>query len=265
MDKFFSGNEIYGDNFDQAQIDAWFADEQEGYANLGAAEHGTESDYGYHALNRRLGFRYLPAGTIDSALGLGSAYGLEFLPIADRLQSITILEPSSQLRGTQLRNVPLNYVDPLPSGDIPFADDSFQLVLSLGVLHHIPNVSHVVSEIGRILAPRGHALIREPVTSMGDWRKARLGLTARERGIPRALLEDAIKSASMDIVQATPCMFPTTRRLARYGWGFGSARGVRVDAALSALTKWNNRYHATAKWHKLRPNSVFYVTEKTSA
>ncbi len=40
-------------------------------------------------------------------------------------------------------------------GDKPFESESFDLITSFGVLHHIPNVTHVINECGRVLADNG--------------------------------------------------------------------------------------------------------------
>lgn len=42
---------------------------------------------------------------------------------------------------------------------LPFADGSFDLVWSWGVLHHTPNTEQAVSEVARVLRPRGEARI----------------------------------------------------------------------------------------------------------
>ena len=36
MDQYLSGKLLYGDDFTLEQINAWYEDEKEGYANLGA-------------------------------------------------------------------------------------------------------------------------------------------------------------------------------------------------------------------------------------
>jgi hypothetical protein len=54
------GQAIYGDDFQQDEIDAWFYDEAEGYANLGAKNLDTY-EYPYHAMNRIYGFNLIPS------------------------------------------------------------------------------------------------------------------------------------------------------------------------------------------------------------
>ena len=157
-------------------------------ADLGSGAQGESGYvYGYHALNIRHGFRHLPARRrFSHVLGVGSAYGAEFQPIIDRLDTVTILEPSDQLTGRAIGGrISPAYVKPNPSGMMPFDDGCFDLTVSMSVLHHIPNVSRVVAEMSRVTKRDGYTLIREPIVSMGDWRYQRKpGVTKRERGIP---------------------------------------------------------------------------------
>jgi SAM-dependent methyltransferase len=258
LNGYFSGQKLYGDDFDAPAIESWYADEKEGYAELADQDGVSADSYGYHALNRRHLFRHLPQQRLGAALGLGAAYGGEFLPILDRLDSITILEPSTVLRSDKIGDVPISYADPAPSGAMPFDAASFDVVTSLGVLHHIPNVSHVVSEMARVLVPGGVALIREPVHSMGDWSKPRAGLTKRERGIPPRILLDTLAGSGLRVVTRTWCDSPTMGRVTSPD----SARGVLADEAVSLLFAWNFRYHATSKWQKIRPRSMAIVARR---
>lgn len=255
---YFSGQLLYGDDFTAAEITQWYADESEGYAGLGDRSGETYEHYTYHAMNKRHMFRHLPAGTLGNALGIGAAYGSEFIPVLDRLESVTILEPSPELRSDHLNGFPLSYVSPRPNGDMPFVDASFDLVTSFGTLHHIPNVSHVVAEAGRVTRPGGYLLVREPVLSMGDWRKPRHGLTKRERGIPRKVMLDILDRAGFDTVRVTWCASPVLNRIVRPGDNWG----VLIDEAVSRALAWNYRYHAVAKWQKLRPASIAVVARR---
>lgn len=43
--------------------------------------------------------------------------------------------------------------------DLPFADDSFEMVFSHGVLHHVPDIKQAQNEIHRVLSPGGELVI----------------------------------------------------------------------------------------------------------
>lgn len=43
--------------------------------------------------------------------------------------------------------------------DLPFADDTFDMVFSHGVLHHVPNIKQAQSEIHRVLRPGGELIV----------------------------------------------------------------------------------------------------------
>lgn len=264
--RYFSGRELYGDDFSQAEIDEWFESEREGYADLGTgAGHGGGDTYEYHGLNQWHGFRHLPKGRFGHALGVGSAYGQEFEPIASKIDRLTILEPSDQLVGSGFGHLVPEYVKPDPSGTMAFEDGTFDLVVCFGTLHHIPNVTHVVSEIGRVTKPGGFALIREPIVSMGDWRKYRgPGTTQRERGIPLGIMRDAIRDAGLTIRHTGYSGFPLTVRVGmRLGIeAFNRMPTVIADAAMARATLPMYSYHTNSKIRKFRPTQAFFVAQR---
>lgn len=257
---YFAGEKLYGDDFSLPQIRAWYEDEEEGYANLGAKDADTYT-YVYHALNALYGFQHLPQGSFAHALGFGSAYGDEFIPIADRIERVTILDPSEAFARDAVHGIPARYVKPAVDGTLPFPDQTFDLITCLGVLHHIPNVTHVAQELYRCLRPGGFALVREPVISMGDWRQPRPGLTRRERGIPLALFRALLDEAGFRVVKESLCLFPVLPKL----WqttgraAYNSRLATRIDAVLSRVLAWNLQYHATSLLKKFRPTNVYYV------
>ncbi len=54
LTEYFAGTKLYGDDFSLGEIEAWFKDEAEGYADLGAKNRSTYR-YAYTELNNRHG------------------------------------------------------------------------------------------------------------------------------------------------------------------------------------------------------------------
>ncbi|MGE0803769.1 MAG: class I SAM-dependent methyltransferase [Lautropia sp.] len=263
LDRYFAGQALYGDDFDGARIAAWYEDEREGYADLGARNAQTYR-YAAHELNRRHVFRHLPPRRFANVLGVGSAYGDEFVPIADRIDALTIVDPSAAFARPTVHGIPARYVKPEPSGNLPFDSATFDLITCFGVLHHIPNVSKSVNEMARVLRPGGRLALREPIVSMGDWRTPRPGLTRRERGIPLHILRSIVSAAGLTVRHQSVCTFPLTvavyARLRRDL--FNSPLGTRLDDWLSRAFRWNGHYHATSAWQRIRPAVGVLILEK---
>lgn len=264
IDAYLSGEALYGDDFDSSQVDQWHAEEREGYAELGANDK-LRYKYAYHAWNELHAFRHLPPDrTFKNVLGFGAAYGDEFLPIASRIEAITIVDPSAAFKQEAVCGIPARYVAPESDGRLALADGAFDLITAIGVLHHIPNVSSVVRELTRTLGRDGHLIIREPIVSMGDWRKPRPHLTRHERGIPLEILKSIVRSNGLDIVRITLCGFrPVQRAFAVFRDDPCNSRlAVSIDAAACRLLSWNVHYHARSFFQKLRPTSAFLVARK---
>lgn len=47
---------------------------------------------------------------------------------------------------------------------LPFADGTFDIVLCMEVIEHVPNQKHLMSEIARVLTPGGRAIVTTPNT-----------------------------------------------------------------------------------------------------
>lgn len=264
--RYTSGESLWGNDFDLESIVRWYADEEEGYAELIGAERA-EYHYEFHALNRIHGYDRIEIGTSLRVLGFGSAYGHELLPIENRIRHATVIDPSAVFTKNTVLTVPHIYVKPEVTGKLPFLDDEFDLITCFGALHHVPNVEFVLSEMCRCLRARGHLLVREPCVSLGDWRRPRQGLTLRERGIPVSFMRRVIREHGLITISENPCWVPPVVALGR-SLGiepFDSAWLTRLDALVANLTVWRARYHPRNKLDKIAPTSVFYCLRKDAA
>jgi SAM-dependent methyltransferase len=107
---------------------------------------------------------------------------LHLAPEAALYPWIASLQPASYIRG-----------DLFPSGEgierldlqaLPFADDTFDIVIANHVLEHVDSLDRATSEIARVLAPRGWAVLQTPWSAV-------LSTTIDDPGIadPAARLE----------------------------------------------------------------------------
>lgn len=263
----FSGKKLYGDDFTLEQIERWYKEETEGYADLGNKDL-SEYSYQYHALNRIHGFSHLPKKLrFRNVLGFGAAWGHEFEPIIDKIDQLTIIEPSAFLRSEQIGTVKPVYVKPRIDGKLEFEDNSFDLVSCLGAIHHVPNVSFVFSEFIRVLKPGGILLLREPINSMGDWTRTRPGLTRNERGIPLSHFQNFFGKQDVDIISRSHHftmayqmnqLFRKILKKPLLTYGLY----IRFDRFLSFLLQGNVNYHAVRKIQRIAPSSIYYVVRK---
>jgi len=267
MNEYLDGNKLIGDDYDQEQINKWFEDEKEGYANLGS---GSNKDYKYeyHNINKYNGFRFIKGDSkFENVLGIGAAYGYEFEPVANRIINLHILEPSDQLVSDKIFGLKPTYKKPSISGDIDYPSSYFDLITCFGTLHHIPNVTHVMRELHRILKPGGVILIREPINSMGDWNNKRNGLTKRERGIPVEIFDKIIRELNFNVISKKYCFCMTffiQRLIGRFLKSSVHTYGfyVKLDSILSSVLSFRIKYHPVSMIERIAPSNVFYVLKK---
>jgi len=263
MSCYFSGEKLYGDDFSKEQLAKWYDEEAEGYSGL-VNQSPTDYSYVYHALNEMHGYRYenLPQGC--SALGVGTAYCEEFLPIISKLAHITALDPSEHFATKELKGIPVSHVRPSIEGDMPFPNDSFDVITCFGALHHIANVSTVLKECHRVLKPGGVMFCREPIVSMGDWRILRKGLTKNERGIPVTLFIQTVEKCGFHLSRKVLFDFgPLGKLMSMFGMAIFSHKSTTMlDYILSQLFAFNIKYHRTGTLEKFGPASIFLILHK---
>ena len=260
--RYLSGASLYGDDFDEAGIRRWFEEEEHAFYDL--AQTYDDSEYVYDAANQFYTYRFLNR-RYECCVAIGCATGDDIAPLGDRVGHFVAIEPAEKWWKPEIGGRPAQFLKPSLLGDIALADESADLVICLGVLHHIPNVSHVFSEMARILSPDGTMVVREPISTMGDWRVSRPGLTRNERGFPPGWLEQKAETLGLQIERASYCRFPLTLRVARILGltpAYNSPSMVRFDAALSELMKWNLHYHRDSLFKKLAPSARTFIFRK---
>jgi SAM-dependent methyltransferase len=267
------GETLYGDNFSSDQIREWYAQEVSGYFDLLSNHYKiTDEDdqykYEYFALNQFHAINRLMGRRFDTCLGLGCAAGHDIAPLAPVVKQFIAIEPAEKWWHNEIGGKPATYMAPSALGDIALDSASVDLAASFGVLHHIPNVSHVVAEIARVLKPGGIFVLREPISSMGDWRKARAGLTVYERGLPMKWFECMASAAGFEILACHTCMFGPLPALAkRLGISapYSKMSFVKLDWLVSEAFRWNARYRRDTLPKKFAPASAFWILERRTA
>ena len=245
------GERIYGDDFDAAAVGEWFEAERDGYSSL-AHEDALQPVYVYGAMDRAYGWRHLTNDRGLEAMGLGSAFGCEFETLAPLLQHITIVEPQESYWRADIVGVPASYVSPNASGRITAQNHSFDLVTAFGVLHHIPTVTATVAELVRVLRPGGRLMIREPITSMGDWRRPRPGLTAIAAGGGRLLAVNYLGFGPL-LKLASVCGMTSP-------WKHKSF--VAIDRLCCRIFEGPGAYHRTTTASRFAPAIGYWVVTK---
>lgn len=265
-----SGRSLYGDNFSSEQIREWYDSEVTGYFDLLSNHYKvTDADnqysYEYDALNQFHAIGRLRNRQFDTCLALGCAAGDDIAPLAPVVRRFIAVEPAEKWWRDDIGGKPAIYMSPSPIGDIKLDSATVDLATSFGVLHHIPNVSHVVGEIARVLKPGGLFVLREPISSMGDWRKARAGLTANERGLPIEWFESLARTTGFKILARHACMFgPLSAIIRKLGISspFASMPIVKLDWLISEVFRWNARYWRDTFAKKLAPSSAFWILQR---
>lgn len=268
------GDVLFGDDLSDEELELWFAQEKEAFFQRDGGRGSVDPWYTYMRLvNERLGFSQVsfPDELARSVLVLGPGSGAEIERFAARNQhwQIYFVEASDNLKKELRRRFPAStLVDVRSSGDLNVPEGSQDVVCAFSVLHHVPNVSHVVCEIARSLRPGGLFLVREPCSSMGVWGSWRAA-TPNERGISSRLLTKMASAVGLELVNApTPVLYEPLNIIIKrlgVGWLLPTPLFYWLDKWVSLLASFYDHYWRDA-WHKkLGPSAYFYVFRKSSA
>lgn len=261
------GRRLIGNDLTGAELEQWYAEEANGFYQLvaDAQPQGEEVTFDLDtvALNLFHG-SFLPKRKFEKCLAIGCANGADLLALGRTIGHVTAIEPSKEWWADSHSGVPFSYRLPSLDGTIEMADNSMDLVVALGALHHVATVEHVVKEMIRVLKPGGWLIIREPMMSMGDFRGPRVGLTRFERGIPADLMKRFITQAGARLTRAVPSSFQAVKKAVK-PFGIEAHNHtplVWVDYLASRMFMFNSRYWRPRLIDKIAPTSMAYIATK---
>jgi SAM-dependent methyltransferase len=262
LDEFYAGRKLWGDDFGLDEIREWYRLEENACFDI--YDQGQRRMPNNDYLHWQRGYRWAlnERNTLGKVLGLGSGNGEEFRPVRQWIEHLYIVESAA---GYFHNDATTTYVKAQVDGTLDFAGDFFDTAVNIAVLHHIPNVSHVLRELHRVLKPGGICLVKEPITTLGDWHPPRKkGLAPCERGFPRSLLEQMTGQAGFEIVRKNYFEFPPLRHLRDRGGidTYNSKFWTGLDRLCCQLTDWNYRYHRLNWFQKMAPSYAFLVLHK---
>jgi len=266
-----NGSALAGNDFTEEQLGIWFSQEQEAFYSGDAGNSGVDPWYAYmRYVNERLAFSLVErTGRSDGSMlviGPGSGKEVDRFVRDNSNWKIHFIEASLNFKAELRTKFPkCVIVEPVISGDIALKRATQDVVCAFSVLHHIPNVAKVLAEVSRVAKPGALFFVREPCSSMGDWRYAR-SATPNERGISRSLLIDMAKRAGFEVASTPiPILLEPINKVLKKTIGFSAIPfGLlyAVDRLVSKLVSGHDYYWRDTWLKKIGPSSYFYVFRK---
>ena len=137
-------------------------------------------------------------------IGAGTGYFTLNLLLDGLIEDATCVDISAGMLATLEQNAANLGLDVATRAanaeELPFADESFDLVFGHAVLHHIPDLDRAMREFARVLAPGGTLLFAGEPSRYGD-RLARMPKRAAQAAAP--LWRIAMRAAAAD--GSAPC------------------------------------------------------------
>ena len=264
-----NGIRLAGDNLNNSELEKWYFEEKEAYFEENSDEYEDDRWYEYlRFTNEKLFFSKLKHIDSGNIVFFGPATGTEAenFHLKNQGWKFNFIESSdnfSMILKEKFKNCEV--IKPNIDGRIDLSDSSQDVVCGFHVFHHIANISFLFSEISRILKPGGIFILREPCSSMGDWRKER-SATPNERGLSKEFILATLKKYGLSkIIDPIPIAFEPINKV------FVKLKIIKfipipfiyyLDRFISKLLAFNNYYWRDTTIKKFGPSSFSYMFKR---
>jgi SAM-dependent methyltransferase len=152
----------------------------------------------------------VPGGRIARLLDVGCGTGQSRQVYADRAAGYVGIDLSFEALSRARRKIPAARWGQADATDLPFAEDSFDVVAFSSVLHHIPDPAPALREARRVLRPGGFAFafdpnLLHPAMALFRWPKSPFyvaeGVSPNESPLLPATLRRAFAAAGFDEIR----------------------------------------------------------------
>ncbi|MFP6578246.1 MAG: class I SAM-dependent methyltransferase [Myxococcota bacterium] len=138
----------------------------------GNGDHYSENRGAFHQLIRRYG-GWEGKRVLDYACGFGDFAVYYGLTGAARVDGFDIAETAIELARERVERQGLAdrvHLEPMDASALRYEDDSFDLLIGHGVIHHVIKYPHIFEEMHRVLRPGARAFFVEGLADFPLWK-----------------------------------------------------------------------------------------------
>lgn len=258
---------LIGNDYNLEEIKNWY-DEEEKYHNQFTSGRNSADDYWiiYEVFNRKYAIDKFTKLTSESnVLSFGCAEGSDTAKLLkDYNFNLYGIEASDELIKAFENYFPKAKVRKAEiDGTINYPDNFFDYIFCFGVLHHIPNVSKILSEFKRVLKPGGVMILREPVCWMYSGENRPKDLSPNERGIPVSFFKNEFEKLDFDVIEIQKSFYkPLMSLLRRVNILSQFPNAVYFLDRIMCKLPSTDSYYVKNFIDRFSPSSAYYIVKK---
>lgn len=258
---------LRGNDYSKKDIEKWYQEEEE-YHNQFKGGRSKEYWIIYETFNNKYAFdKFINFNPEVKVLSFGCAEGNDLEKNYKKYKfKLYGLEASEELIKAFRKKFPYAEIKKSNiNGDIDYNDNTFDYAIVLGVLHHIPNVSFVLSELYRVLKKGGRIVIREPISSMRPKFKYRKNdnISPNERGIPINFIKNEIEKLGFNILAISKAYYaPLMEAIKICPFLQNCPVLIYYIDKLCCSLPFPIKYYRENIFSKCAPGSAYYIAEK---